>query len=626
MASWNSFQENYGTLKKSDLEYHGTVNPMLGRWKGIFLVILLGALVALGAVTYVLFHSFSSVILSTHTNQLSTITESAANNLEIYLHGFEAELESLLEIEQFREAEESCQRGDYASMDVFLEEAISARTDEMVYIRYYLAPMGYCAAAGDETREFYLAKVLGSDETFQMITIVKDQDGEYYFCVGAESAAGGWLFVYVSMRNVFEKTSGYIRMGENGYIMYKDSDGMILMHPVDEQIGIDVLADRKIMHPDFDFSELEVLIEHQLAGQTGVEVYHSYWWGNENPTKVMKVSAYQPLYLGSDFIVVSSVIDYSEVAGQIQSHAATMVMIVAAMVIVFLLLMFGLWQSLKRQNQTAQENARLIAINENLEKLRQEEELLAHEQRLQLVGTMTSGIAHEFNNLLTPIMGYSSLILSGMSEEDENYEDMQAIYDSAEKAKEIISRINQFSGKNAEKMMSPIHVAEVLEKSLVITEAVKRRHIRMVTEIEREHDICMGNPTQIQQMVINLCNNALQAMGDEPGTLTVTSQVVGAVDKENVFFRGKEHRHFYQITVQDTGCGMDQETMSQMFVPFFTTKRPGEGTGLGMSVVQRMVDAHQGLLCAESEVGVGTTFRIFLPLLEETGVDLVEPS
>ena len=627
MAKWNSFYANHPGANKDPLaENSSRDNPSIIRyWKGIFLLILILAIGIMGIVTYLLFHSFSDVILDTHRNNLMNITESAANNLEIYLRSFQVDTQSMLELTQFQEAEEACANMDYEPMNRFLEEAISRRKNEIVYMSYYQSPRGYCANAGVDNL-YSTTKLLGSDDIFEKIAIAKDTDGEYYFCVGAHSERDGWLYMYVSMRTVFEKTSGYIQMGSNGYVMYKDSDGMILMHPVDEQIGIDVLADRKKMHPDFDFSELEVLIEHQLAPMTGVETYYSYWWGAEHPTKVKKVSAYLPLYLGDDFIVVSSVIDYSEVAGQIQSHAVQMLTVLTLMFVTVLIVMAGLWQSMRKQNQTAQENRRLVEINENLEKLRREEEHLAHQQRLQLVGTMTSGIAHEFNNLLTPIMGYSTLILDGMDPSDENYEDMEAILDSAVKAKEIIARINQFSGKNAEKMMSPIHVAETLDKAILLTDAAKRRYIKLVTELERERDICMGNPTQIQQMVMNLCNNALQAMGSEPGTLTVRGAAIQAINMKNPYFKGKEKKWFYMITVSDTGCGMSEETMSQIFVPFFTTKRPGEGTGLGMSVVQRMVEAHDGMICADSEEGVGTTFTIYLPLLDQMENELVEPA
>ena len=229
-------------------------------------------------------------------------------------------------------------------------------------------------------------------------------------------------------------------MGENGYVMVKSSDGLIVMHQVDAQIGQDVLSDRKEMYPDFDFSELETLIAHQEEGRSGVEIYHSYWWAEDPPRPVRKVSAYDPVFIGDDFLIVSAVIDYAEITVPLQ-EATVRIVAAAALLVLFLAAFFWLiWLLARRQRQVEMENLRLKEINEGLEELRKQEEAMAHRQRLQLIGTMTGGIAHEFNNLLTPIMGYSAMMLEEMEEHDKYYEDVREILNSAERAKEIIGQ------------------------------------------------------------------------------------------------------------------------------------------------------------------------------------------
>lgn len=125
----------------------------------------------------------------------------------------------------------------------------------------------------------------------------------------------------------------------------------------------------------------------------------------------------------------------------------------------------------------------------------------------------------------------------------------------------------------------------------------------------------MGNPTQIHQLLLNLCNNAFYAMKDTVNArLILESHVVKGEKKVNPFFKGKEKQMFYRLSVRDNGCGMSPETLEQIYVPFFTTKKAGEGTGLGLSVVHRIIDAHGGLLCVTSQPGEGTEFVIWLPV------------
>ena len=144
MAKWNSFYANHPGANKDPLaENSSRDNPSIIRyWKGIFLLILILAIGIMGIVTYLLFHSFSDVILDTHRNNLMNITESAANNLEIYLRSFQVDTQSMLELTQFQEAEEACAKMDYEPMNRFLEEAISRRKNEIVYMSYYKSHRG----------------------------------------------------------------------------------------------------------------------------------------------------------------------------------------------------------------------------------------------------------------------------------------------------------------------------------------------------------------------------------------------------------------------------------------------------------------------------------------------------
>ena len=240
---------------------------------------------------------------------------------------------------------------------------------------------------------------------------------------------------------------------------------------------------------------------------------------------------------------------------------------------------------------------------------------MAHQQRLQLVGTMAGGIAHEFNNLLTPIMGYSAMMLSEMDERDRYYADIQEILSSAEKAKEIISQISAFSGKNSEQSFQEIPVSQVAARAMLVAESGKPKQVEIVMELVFEPFWMWGNETQIHQIVLNLCTNAFHAMGEAGGRLTVKGRVQkGREFAKNRFFEGKEEQDFYELSFSDTGCGMTEDVRKQIFDPFFTTRRAGEGTGLGLFLVYRMVESHRGLITVESEPGKGTVFCLYFPV------------
>ncbi len=580
-------------------------------------LLTLGILMAVaGTALLYLFRDYRETIFDSQKNQLINISESVANSIVVYLENYQKTVESIQHLEEYRQAEEEFRKGNHGPMEQLLEEERTVSPEEITCLRYTDTAKESCYAGTVDT--FHQIRNMGSGRGFKEISTCSDADGILYFCLRADDEDGGILELYLPIRKVYEHTASYIRMGENGYVMIKDSDGMILMHPVEAQIGIDVLGDRKKIYPDLDYSELEILIEHQLAGESGVETYYSYWWADNPPSRVKKVSAYVPAFIGNDFLSISAVMDYAEISAPVQNVGVRILLVSILLVVTSLIFLMLIYRVFSQQAQITRENARLKRINEELERLHQQEEQLAQQQRLQLIGTMTSGIAHEFNNLLTPIMGYSAMILEGMDRNDDNYEDMKEILGSAEKAKSIIDQITQFSRKNAEQMVSPVHVGEAVRGALIIVEAAKPRNVKMETHLEMEKDLCMGNTVQIHQMVTNLCNNAIHAIGKEPGVLSVRTDTLRPETETDPYFHGKEKKLFYRIQVTDTGCGMDAATAEQIFIPFFTTKKPGEGTGLGLAIVQRLVEAHQGHIQVTSKPGEGTTFVIWLPLVDPT--------
>ena len=236
--------------------------------------------------------------------------------------------------------------------------------------------------------------------------------------------------------------------------------------------------------------------------------------------------------------------------------------------------------------------------NAAMEALNQKTQQLAHHQRLEIMGTLTSSIAHEFNNLLVPIMGYSMLALEKLPPENEDiYDDVLEIYNTSLKAKTLIQRLSDLSRKNSETVFRPLSPDELVQKALHVAKPAQSKTITVQTDLHCPEACILGNEIQLSQLLLNLILNGFHAM-PKGGTLTISTQA----QEETV-----------QITVNDTGTGIAPEVISRIFEPFFTTKEQGKGTGLGLAIAAQVVEDHKGEIDVSSRLGVGTTFVVTIP-------------
>lgn len=569
-------------------------------WRMLAVACVAAATVLMGGGAVAMLYGYQNRIVAMQNEQLASIAQNVATVTELIAREYINDLESLNSTSAFKEADARAAGGDWEQMNQLIASYYEKKRGILGEILVISGPEDVLP-----DQETYIYRYsMGDTDSGVDIDILVDQNKKCLIGLSKETKYQNRLYYLLDAREIFEQTAAQIQVGEKGYVMIKDSNGRILMHPVEDQIGIDVIADRKERHPEFDFSDLEVLIEKQNRGETGIERYDSYWWADQVPRKVEKISAYTPAKIGDGFLVISAVMDYEEIAGPVRSGAIRLMMMTGAVIVLIVGCGVFLVRNYRRQDQVQRENQKLKEINAKLTEINRQEEKLAHQQRLQTIGTLTGGIAHEFSNLLTPIMGYSAMILQNMEITDENYEDMETIYASSVKAKEIIDQIASFSGKNSQQTFQDLSAQRVVQHGIRMVESVKPRGVEMETELEAEARI-YGNPTQIQQILLNLCTNAFHAMQNrEHGVLKISTGLTG--EKEDRF----------QILVEDNGCGMTKEVKDQIFDPFFTTKRTGEGTGLGLSVVQRMVESHSGTIEVESEPGKGTRFRLTFPVLK----------
>ena len=263
--------------------------------------------------------------------------------------------------------------------------------------------------------------------------------------------------------------------------------------------------------------------------------------------------------------------------------------------------------------------AYLMGMFRDITEHRQLEAQLRQSQKMESIGTLAGGVAHDFNNILSAIVGYGHLSLMKMAEDDPNRLNIQQILEASEKAAHLTKDLLLFSRKQAIDR-KPLELNEIIRKLQKFLIRIIGEDIICNTRLSEEKLMISADSHQLEQVLMNLATNARDAM-PKGGTFTITTEEV-QFDEEFTSMRGLSMPGRYAlISISDTGHGMDKETRQRIFEPFFTTKEVGKGTGLGLAVVYGIIKQHEGHINVYSEQGMGTTFRIYLPLMDSEETD-----
>lgn len=252
------------------------------------------------------------------------------------------------------------------------------------------------------------------------------------------------------------------------------------------------------------------------------------------------------------------------------------------------------------------------------EERRQLEAQLRQSHRLEALGTLAGGIAHDFNNILSSLLGYIEVLLSEKFEESEEKDYLERMYRIGERAASLVQQILIFS-RSQEQQLTPTNIAPLISETLKMLRATIPTYIDIREHIQPAYHPIMADGTQIGQLLVNLCINASYAMREKGGILEVRLEEIH-YDEDQEYIFDLTTGPYLKLTIRDTGCGMPPELQEHIFEPFFTTKEPGEGIGLGLSVVHGIVKGHQGVITVESQPEKGTVFQIFFPVLGEREV------
>lgn len=558
-------------------------------------------LVLLGIVANVTWQDYKTALMDSQTRQMELVVQSTADSIQFSLAEYTDRLDAAAEkLRANPSSHPTLARSDTLS-DIWIEDA----DGNIPYRCYGVTPV--CDVLLTRTEKISYWQYHQGDHHY---LVLKEPVGEQSVCLVVDSEA------------LYEQLVSDIHVGTNGYIMVKNADNRVVMHPEREQWGIEVLDGRRKLYynNELDMNSLSDLLKAQQEEISGIMDYYSYWWTDPSLPRVHKISAYRQLSVGNSFWIVSAVVDYDDLYQPVADSFRKMAVMFSSIAFIMVLLTILIFQLQQKNTRSAARITSLQEVNDALEELHRSEEFLQHGQRLQLMGTLTGGIAHEFNNFLTPITGYADLIMADADPESEIYDNALEISEAAEKARDVVKQISAMSRKNVETIYDAIPVAKMLAQTRKLVETNCPKHVQLMEQVELNGEEVLGNSTQLQQVLLNICVNAIHAIGPSEGTLTLEADVV---PRGELLLRFPDERipevwpSYVRIRISDTGSGMDKETLQHIFEPFFTTKKAGEGTGLGLALAEQIIRTHRGHICAESTLGKGSTFYIYLPVLEQ---------
>jgi len=257
-----------------------------------------------------------------------------------------------------------------------------------------------------------------------------------------------------------------------------------------------------------------------------------------------------------------------------------------------------------------------ITEKKKLESEKEElEEKLRQTQKMEAIGTLAGGIAHDFNNILTAILGYAEMAYEASEPDKPAYTDLKEVLRAGNRAKELVKQILSFS-RQSEAEKKPIQIQIIIKEALKLLRASLPTTIEIKQDIDSKCGAINADPTQIHQVLMNLCTNAFHAMqGKTSGVLSITLQNITLDYRDIPRHPGLAPGEYVKLSVGDNGCGIPKDICGRIFDPYFTTKEKGKGTGLGLSVSHGIIKNHNGDISVYSELGKGTTFNIFFPRL-----------
>lgn len=554
-------------------------------------------LIVLGMIMIVyMFQNYSALILQNTDNQLISLARSVDRSVESHFLRYIENIEHTMKHEECLKAETKWLAGEERAEEqlrYILEESLLGQ-DETIKDILILNREGIVLSQSG-TVDYQL---IGNEAVGTGVEILPclGKDGAVYMAIINNQEKRATYAILIDIVTFYENITEKLSAELQNEIVMMDAQAATLIHRKEEMVVVDQVDD--FAEDDSKFQMLKFLLKQQKEKSEGTDFCDavSSATGRAYKARMAVVPASEETN-GALAIGVST--DYDEMTRPMRMGSIQLIIYGSVILLGIVGLLILLLHILRGSERAKKEIALLKEKNAAMEELNRQTQEFAHHQRLELMGTLTSGIAHEFNNLLAPIMGYSILILEKLPpEETELYDEVLEIYNTSTKAKTVVSRLQDLARKHAGDEFQNLIFDEVVQKAVEIARPAKPKPVELVITLNGEGRYIYGNETQLSQLLLNLLVNAFHATAACAGKVSVCTEI---------------RNHRFVLKVEDNGYGMSEEVIERIYEPFFTTKKGGEGTGLGLAIVAQIVEEHGGSIWVESEEGTGTTFFVEFP-------------
>jgi signal transduction histidine kinase len=563
------------------------------------LAVVAVAMIVTGLVWVVrVYQHYRSDMLTYESRHLNSIVNTSARGIAWMLDGYGLQLESLLGRMEFERAEESfLESGDGSVMEQLLSRPDVLQVDMDYAVGAYDQTGAFLASTGEFPGTYQAQEDFGNG-----CFIRQDEQDRFWFVFQRTSERGVCYELAVPVQTVFAYHAAGAQVGQYGYLFMVDSGNLLVSYAGSAQQDTVSVAALLSQNDDVDAQALLDLSQRSLTSPEDYLVYRYPWQKTQGTLKAEEslVVTY-PVTLGEGTLVLGTALSFGEFDSFLNRTLGDVAWIILLELGGAVLLMVIATWLLVLNRRDALELTAVREKAELMEEINRQQQSLAHTERLQQLGVMTSGMVHEFNNMLTPIMSQSMLLLEQLGDTDSpQFDSALDIYEASEKARDILKRMSHMSKKEGDLGFKILDLGALLRKTMALASMAKDPHIVQQLTTPAEPVFVSGNEQLLTQAFLNLCINACQAMGTE-GTLTVRATVERRSGHEYVL-----------VEVLDTGTGISETVMGSMYQPFFTTKGE-QGTGLGLAICQKIIETHKGTIAAANRPEGGAVFTVRLP-------------
>ncbi|WP_455326555.1 sensor histidine kinase [Enterococcus saigonensis] len=401
------------------------------------------------------------------------------------------------------------------------------------------------------------------------------------------------------------------------YPLMKNEKMEVVMHPAKEQIGLNIITGRKKRFPTLDYTDLEKLDVYQKQHEKGSLSYHSYWWNEADLTSVLKLNAFQWVEIGEDRFVIANTSDFYQDNGWILHDllinlGLVVILLMVASLLVLMVRLFAKQQHTINENQRLKEKRQLEAEKHQLEKS------LLQESKMETIGLVTTGIVHDMNNFLTPLIGNIELLMAEHTNDAELLGDLEDMHYAAKKGQQLSQRILHFS-KEADQIKKIQSLNQAVEEAVTTMKILIPKTVTITKEINLSAD-ALFQQDDVQVLLYNLITNAYQAKADATITVSLISPSDSMYQKITARAFIYQNKKLAMIQVSDNGPGIDSRVKDKIFTPFLTTRKEEGGTGLGLFIVSSIVKRNSWLMEVDSSEK-GTSFSLIIPIAENKEVN-----